>query len=315
MAPRKNRPVLFEVISRTQRSRPPKVNLPRPAASSGPPAPGAGPTPGPAPSQSSAGSSSSDPPPAKPTMVTKFRTSGITTARSLRGCGGGGPPSRRSPWLTLSENGRVHFSLGWQELVIAGVVALVLAAGIFFLGRRTGYASTASPTPGLPPVENPGLWDSSPPAPVQQEPARKPVEPLPGQNRSARVDTPRGPSDAPPPLVTDQRPSPPPPVPQRDEPRTADVDFQPQEGAYYVVAQHFPPRYRKQAEEARDFLRGKGLNAVVRTGDRDLELVLTDAFASEQQASAAVQRVRELGKEFRKAGGGYDLAGVRARKH
>ncbi len=85
-------------------------------------------------------------------------------------------------------------------------------------------------------------------------------------------------------------------------------------GAYYVVVQHFRIRDRDRAVAAREYLRGKGVECVVRRGGGDLELVATTAFNGETAARDLVKRVLDLGKEYWTSGGGYEFTGAKARR-
>ncbi len=85
-------------------------------------------------------------------------------------------------------------------------------------------------------------------------------------------------------------------------------------GAYYVVVQHFRIRDRDRAVAAKAFLRGKGVECVVRRGGGDLELVATTAFSNEAAARELVKRVLDLGKEYWNSGGGYEFTGAKARR-
>jgi hypothetical protein len=199
------------------------------------------------------------------------------------------------------EDGRLHLALGWIHLLVIGVALAVVLAATFQAGRRS--AQPGSPAP----ADIDDLLAGQPPADTLKTEAAVPV---PGQGRgTGQILTPLGQAAG---EETRAKPSPPtPPAAKQPEPVEA---FAFTSDAYYVVVQHFRPRDSDQAAAARDFVRSKGVGCTVRQAAGDLELVATEAFSSEAAAQNLMRRVRDLGKEYWNAGGGYDFAGAKPRK-
>ena len=275
MAPRKNRPVLFEVVARTQRARGHSA-VSRPAV--------------PAPSQAPV-------PPGTPAAAVP---PGPTRDESADAPVGG----------MYVDNRRLHVALGWPHLVVAGVILVVGLAVAFQIGRRSAQPPaqapgdlsnilTSTPVPATPKKE------AAPPKPGQGRSAGPVVTPLSPTAEPA-------PSVKPPPARP--TPAPAQPAPEPAKAAKPDEEFEFAASSYYVVIQHFRARDRERAAAARDFLGTKGVACVIRPGGGDLELIATEAFSSERQAQDLVRRLLEFGKEYRGAGGGYDFASAKARK-
>lgn len=150
MAVRKNRPVLFEVVAKTQRTRRRGLSLWSVTPSA---------TPSPTPS----------PPPATPVLPP----------------GAPGPAESPSRPRTFSvANGRVHLVLGWLHLTALGVLAIVILFAVYRAGARSGQppapstgeldflmAEPARTTPEPPPTV-------PPPTPARGRPGGAVVTPL-----------------------------------------------------------------------------------------------------------------------------------------
>jgi hypothetical protein len=130
--------------------------------------------------------------------------------------------------------------------------------------------------------------------------------------RSEEAGPGKAPSRAPP----DARDVKPAEAKEKAKPKEADAgdSFTFAASSYYVVVQHFRIRDRDRAVAAKEFLRSKGVECVIRPGGGDLELVATEAFTSEPAAHELVKRVLGLGKEYWNSGGGYEFTGAKARK-
>jgi hypothetical protein len=258
--PRKKKPVLFEVVARTERSK---------ARASGPPR--------------------------KPWLR-------LVGGNTLDAGGPVLPPSvAASPFLAR-----------WAWLVLAGaVVVIAVVTGVQVGWRSAQPPATQAGDAGellATPAEAPRT-EAPYPVPVQgrvpttvatpERVARedKPAPPVAGRPSEAASE--RGPAPA------TARPA------ENDDPNDRFV-FTP--GAYYVVVQHFRIRDRDRAVAAREYLRGKGVECVVRRGGGDLELVATTAFNGEGAARDLVKRILDLGKEYWTSGGGYEFTGAKARR-
>lgn len=195
--------------------------------------------------------------------------------------------------------GRLHLSLGWPHLVILAVFLVALLFGAFQAGKRsvTPPSDERGDLPSL-------LEESTTPAPpAEQTPRRR--SPLRPTGRDAETPVVRGePAERESPL--------PPPTPEDFRPPTR-VEFE--EGQYYVIAQYFRRSDKADADAARTFLQSKGIECVVHQGpQRDWWLVAAEAFPTASAADSLIRRIKEAGKEFARAGGGYDFAGCMARK-
>jgi type IV secretory pathway VirB10-like protein len=208
------------------------------------------------------------------------------------------------------ENRRLHVALGWPHLAVASVILIVGLAVAFQIGRRSAQPPTPAPS---------DLSNILTNTPAPEAPKKEVAPPKPGQGRGAGpVATPLNPAAEPAPTVNPPPPRPTPapaqPAPEPAKVAKSDEAFEFAGGSYYVVIQHFRTRDRERATAARDFLGTKGVACVIRPGGGDLELIATEAFASERQAQDLVRRLLEFGKEYRGAGGGYDFASAKARK-
>ena len=223
------------------------------------------------------------------------------------------------------DGDHVYISLNRLHLIVVAVGALIVLLAVFQAGR----ASARGPTPKQPTLENvlSGAPEKAAPAPSESTKTSAPP-PSPNPRKSAGpVATPLG--DAKPAddgagqaaRGAPARTSPPAPPKEKEKEKQAEKPkepadtFSPVPNSYYIVIQHFRTRDRDKADAAREFLRGKGVESVVRTGGGDLELVATEAFSSEPPAQTLVRRILELGKEYRNSGGGYDFTGAKAIKH
>ncbi len=188
-------------------------------------------------------------------------------------------------------------------LVGAGLVVLLLAA--FFVGR---YSGNPLPTKSV------AIEDLLPTSPAPEPPPTAAAAPTPGRGRSASpIVTPlaQPAQEAPAVKPAPREPAPqPPPAPTETEPPDASTLAR---DTFYVVVQHFRLRDRQRADAAQEFLRSRGIECTIRAGT-DLQLVATEAFASEQQAENLRKRIIDVGKEYREGGGGYDFASAKARK-
>jgi hypothetical protein len=266
--PRKNRPVLFEVVARTQRARP------RPA------------------------------PPAAPTAAQTGPSASIPAAPSPPTQPAAAAPSdwRRFFRLNLAS-GEIRLALSRPQAALAGAGLVVLLMAVFFVGR---YSASALPPKTV------AIEDILPAGPVPEPPPTATAAPIPGRGRSSAspIVTPlplsaqETPVAKPPPHETA-----PPPAPEPESPGAPALAHD----SFYVVVQYFRLRDRSLADAAREFLRSNGIECMIRTGT-DLQLVATEPFASEQQAEGLRKRIVEIGKEYRKSGGGYDFASAKARK-
>jgi hypothetical protein len=143
----------------------------------------------------------------------------------------------------------------------------------------------------------------APPTQLPRPPAPQPA----GPNGSREAT-------APPPAVGEKPPT--------GEPAGPTIELR--RGFHYIVVQHFPTRKADDARAAAQFLIDRGLPCALYPGS-DIRLLLTEPFLMDQDDAAQAKsetrradklltKVRELGVEFRKSGGGYDFAGATIRK-
>jgi len=266
VTPRKNRPVLYELVARTQRARP-----------AGPPR---SPTPAPAPAAS------------RPVATTPGAAPSATAAEESA-------PPRRSVRIV---NGRVQLTLGWPELAIAGVLLAVILVALFQAGAQS--ARPAAPQA----ADADTLFGETPPAPAGEHAVEVPPD-----------HRPRAGAGAPAPLGLGSGGE----KPGAGEPQGQKAAGPPAEpaglerGRYYVYVQYFKKDKLSEAQDARDFLHGKGVACVLSPTRLDLVLIAAEPFASETDAQGKelAGRIRELGKAYRKAGGGYDFKDCQLKKY
>lgn len=258
MATRRKRPVMYEVVNRGRRARGRAVTWPTTA------------------------------PAAQPTAAPERPTCLATPPTSTAADDGGPEPS------VQVDHGRVLLSLGWPQLTVAGVLAIVVLVAVFWAGRRSV----------LPP-----------------EPEAEITEFLSGDVREVPAD--RGPVAA---LNLDHRPGGGAATPlrreapqhgapsaEREQPAEPPPDAAPQptleSGHHYVLVQYFPKSRRQHAQDAARFLRSEGVECTVIAAPSDLRLFATKRFSSAGAAEGLIRQVRELGRQYARAGGGYDFAG------
>ncbi len=96
-------------------------------------------------------------------------------------------------------------------------------------------------------------------------------------------------------------------------------------GRHYVIAQYFPNSRQRDAEKAAAYLTEKGVPAAVFTSGPDIRLIALEGFLIDQpdgragaleqkRCDALKARIRELGKEYSRQGGGYSFDAPRERK-
>lgn len=293
MAARKNRPVMYEVVRRNRRREsgwwrrtPPPTD--RPEERSEPQTPSSS---EPAPNAARAPASN----PARETAPASFMfTSGPESPTSR---GGAEPPQPVGLRPIRINEGRVRLDLGWPGLVVAAVLLIFVGWVIFDAGRRT----TPEPPAG-------GVAADDPFADF----AGNPVGDLEGGERLVNQEELE--AEGPPRALTERQPErdaqaegPPPPAPA--------PNFKLQGGHTYLVIQHFRKSRREDALRALKYLLEHGIKAVVLEG-ADYQLLAADSFLLNQKdpgaAAAAKSRlaelkrkVKELGKEYAREGGGY----------
>ncbi len=264
MAARKNRPVLYELVSRGVEPR----AWPAPGSQTG------------APPQPSAG----------------LEQPGAAPAEDLF-------TSPRPAHAALRiVNGRVVLELAWPYLAAVGVLLVVVLIATYHAGAR----SVHPPSPKATDVQAVlrGKSDSEPPAP---EPAAPRPTPQPG--RSGPVVTPRTP------VAAELPPQAPPPAEAKPAEREEAASFALRPGYSYVVVQHVSrrPVGVQAGEKIRDFLTSKGVEAIVRPGGGDLEVVATEPFLTKQSdvtaAAREKERARQLIEQIKKLGQEYNLVG------
>lgn len=190
------------------------------------------------------------------------------------------------PWFRWVDR-HALLRLGWPGLTIGGAALVVLLILAFAAGRRSVQADGS---PGA-------RTQIAAETPRREEPL---VKPLP----TKEVALPQRAPD----LEAQRQPA----TPPTRAPATAEFV----KGKYYVIVQFFSKSNRRHAEEARDFLSSRGIPCTIREVGPDIRLVANEAFALDEGTSAEradarrrvealKKRIKEAGKEFVKAGGGY----------
>ncbi len=194
------------------------------------------------------------------------------------------------------EAGRPTPTFGMPHLAVAAAVVLVIAFAVYKIGQRT-----TQPEPEGPSELELVLADKPPDA--AEETARPAFVP---DHRGAEGDVAVAPRRASGPRSAINQPDPA-PTAEPTEPQALES------GYYYALVQYFPPSKRGDADAARDFLRSRGVECIVRQGQGDWQLIATDQFSSAAAAGDLLRRIREHGREYSRIGG-YDFAGCQARK-
>ena len=208
-------------------------------------------------------------------------------------------PGVGEPVLRIVD-GRVHLVLSWTYVGVIAVLLVAVAWALFYAGQRSAT-----------PLLNGGpsgdeAFDQS-----QIEPeAPSEIDLTPGRRQSeTQIFTPVSPGNESPratPPSARQTP------PARTEPAQPAFEFQP--GQYYVRVQYFRSTRMDHAQAAARFLGDNGVPCVIREAPQDIQLFATQPFASEREAASLCTRIKELGKEYAKDGGGYDFDGCAAAK-
>jgi hypothetical protein len=201
------------------------------------------------------------------------------------------------------RNGRLRVNLGWTGLSSAAV-GLVLLLLISFQAGGRFHAITPSTIDGEAELNR-----------ILAGPADPSVLELPASERRAsprRIATAEDNATA-----EDDADS------ASDAPGTSGATLTP--GRHYVIVQYFPNSRQRDAEKAAAFLSESGVPAAVFTSGPDIRLIALEGFwidqpdgragALEQKRCDALKsRIRELGKEYARQGGGYALDAPRERK-
>jgi hypothetical protein len=292
VATRKNRPVLYEVVSRQRRAREPIFRV-RPVGID-------------APAEVSGAAPPNSPAAARP---------GRHPIDAATPAGGFAVGGRLRSFRV--QDGRLHLSLGWPELTIAVVLALCLLVVAFQAGTHVGRDAT-SDAAGPPLPTNPGAAGigEPPDAPVDEPgndgdllPQRQPrghvaVPPArPGESSGAspkRSDAPSGkPEEA-------SRP-----------------EFTPRPGLWYVIIQHFRRSEGDAAEKAATFLRSNGVACEIVHRASEHVLIASEPFnlglkgaeldAVTQRLDQFKKRIKALGRTY-SVTGGYSFAELKEQK-
>jgi hypothetical protein len=207
------------------------------------------------------------------------------------------PPTQRRPSVQFAS-GELRLVLGAPQMVIAGFLIVVVIGAAFWIGQQ----SMRPPTEG----DNLDIFEPANPD-VDPNDTANPIEmPTPGGGERP-VATPLTPDPAPSAAESEA-----PRVQPQREPVVAQFRFEPD--AYYVIVQHFRSSRRDHALAAGQFLRSKGIPTVVRSGNGDWELVVAQPFERAGQTGDLVRRLKLVGQEYLKAGGGYAFHEPQVRK-
>jgi hypothetical protein len=197
---------------------------------------------------------------------------------------------------------RVHLSLGWPVIAVALAGFLVALAVSFHACTRYAQRTGTPDEDALTPTETGSLL------PGATEVADS------GTGRSGQgtgvAPTRRRPAEASgdPDAKAPRRTSPPP----DRQPTSTKL----QKGYHYVFIQFFPKSRLKAAQDAAAFLRANGLACLIQRARDDIRLIADQPFLLDQRDVAARQRerqrceelkrrIKQLGKEYARAGGGY----------
>lgn len=194
--------------------------------------------------------------------------------------------------------GTVHLAMNWVHLAAVGVLLLVLLVVAYQTGKASNRPPAAQPADvndmlSRPPATAPPPSDAAPPVPGRGRVAAPVATPLDRGSEGA----PAAPSSTTPPAPA-------------KESAAADT-FTPRADAMYIVIQHFQNTKQQAAEAARDFLRARGVPCAVLRGRGEWVLVATEPFRDEAQSQNLAARIRTLGAEYTKSGGGYNFSGAR----
>jgi hypothetical protein len=197
---------------------------------------------------------------------------------------------------------RVHFSLGWPVIAIALAGFVVALAVSFHAGTRYAQRTGTPDEDALTPTETGSLVTGA--TGVADRGTGRPGERTgvaPTRRRPAEAGGDAG-------TKTPERTSPPP----DRQPTSTEL----QKGYHYVFIQFFRKSRMKDAQDAAEFLRANGLPCVIQEAREDIRLIATQPLLLDQRDVAARQRerqrcdelkrrIKELGKEYARAGGGY----------
>ncbi len=196
----------------------------------------------------------------------------------------------------------VHLSLGWPVIAIALAGLLVALAVSFHAGTRYAQQTGTPDEDALTPTETGSLLSEA--TEVADRGTGRSGEGTgvaPTRRRPAEAGGDMG-AEAP------RRTSPPP----DRQPTSNEL----QKGYHYVFIQFFPKSRLKDAQAAAEFLRANGLPCVIQEARADTRLIADQPFLLDQRDVAARQRerqrcdelkrrIKQLGKEYARAGGGY----------
>lgn len=253
-------------------------------------------------SRSRRGRASSWRTPSQPPPTPQRPTSSAPSPSHVASEPGRAETASRQPSVRVAD-GRVFLALGWWQLTVIGAFLLAAGAGLFQAGRRSVQSDTQAE------AGESTLFGDPDPVPFEGDrvdldtthratgaDVATPVRREPEPQRRVSQETPQRSTAA--------------PVPQA----AAETEFVLEPGRYYVLVQYFPLRRRANADAAALYLRSAGVDCVVKQSSADLRLFATRAFENAQDARRLIERVRELGREYARAGGGYDFAGCEAHK-
>lgn len=282
MAPKRNRPVLYELIARGHRSKT-WTTSPRATASVATGRP----------------------------VEPKTASMPLERGMSRRPLAAPPPAEASSGEETSILGGQVRITTSWPVLAALGAALLVVVVVAYYVGRR----STSPPEPASPVLEQ-ILSGTVPAAPAGPEPpagelaaAHRPAGPsaVPGVPGAAAPA--QGPA-SPPAVVVEPQPE----SAGEGPPRATDDPTQPfafESGASYVVVQHLSKRQSgiDAARKIREFLESNGVPCVVQARGGDLQVIATEPFRIKRGSTRAtaderkratdfMNRIKELGKQF-----------------
>ena len=197
---------------------------------------------------------------------------------------------------------RVHLSLGWPVIAIALAGFLVALAVSFHAGTRYAQQAGTPDEDALTPAETASLvTGATQVAGSGTSRSGEGTGVAPTRRRPAEAGGDAG-------TKTPERTSPPP----DRQPTSTEL----QKGYHYVFIQFFRKSKMKDAQDAAEFLRANGLPCVIQEAREDIRLIATQPLLLDQRDVADRQRerqrcdelkrrIKELGKEYARAGGGY----------
>ena len=217
--------------------------------------------------------------------------------------------AKASPGIQVVDE-RVHFALSWPAIAMVLAAVVVALAVSFHAGTRYGQR-TSTPADG----EAAHLVADQSAGASAEDPRAAANEPRSGA-RAIPPATPPASAEGSTPARTPGRPA-----PREQQPPRAEL----QAGQHYVFIQYFRKTRMENAQAAAAFLRANGLPCTIQRARDDIRLIATEPFKLDTEDAATRQRekqrceeikrrIKQLGEEYRRSGGGYAFDQCREQK-